>query len=191
MESSNTIKLVSLVDGIKVDIDIRGARLAGLIKNLLEEYQNEQELQIPEVSGDDLKHIAEFLEHYKESDPVEVPKPLPKYDIAETYGEWDAKFISKFIDKANLWKLMEAANYLDCKPLLELAASHVACTIKDLSGKEMLDYFGLEEDMTEEEVKKMEEDFLKEREAEREKERLKEIELQKEEKELENISKDI
>jgi S-phase kinase-associated protein 1 len=181
MDSTASVCLVSVKDGTKVDIDPRGARLSGFLKGLLEEYKDEKEIQIPEIKGEFLKHIGTFLNHYKEEEPKDVPKPLPKYDIAETYGKWDDEYIKQFeSDKYQLWELMEAANYLDCKPLLELCASKVAVTIKDYSGKEILDYFGLEEDMTDEDVKKMEEEFEKEREAEREAERQKEIEAQKE-----------
>ena len=72
-------------------------------------------------------------------------------------------------NKPFLFKLMEAANYLDCRSLLELACSKVAVMIKDYSGKEMCDYFGLEEDLTEEQAKKFIEDFEKQREEERKK----------------------
>lgn len=187
----SVVTLVALKDGTKVDIDPKSARHSGLIKNLLEEYKDEKEIQIPEVNGGVLKSICKFLEHYNETDPVDVPKPLPKYDIKETYGEWDDEFIAQFKEKADIWELMEAANYIDCKPLLELAASKVAIQIKDYSGKEILDYFGLEEDMTDEDVKKMEEEFEKKREAERESERQKELEEEKEKEKEKSEEKDV
>ena len=157
--SNNTVTLIAIKDNTKVEVSTKSARHAGLLKNLLEEYKDEKELSIPEVDGENLKYIAAFLNNYKDTDPVEVSKPLDKYDIAETYGKWDDEFISQFTEKKPLWDLMEAANYLDCKPLLELAASRVACMIKDLTGHEMLAYFELEEDMTDEDVVQMEADF--------------------------------
>jgi S-phase kinase-associated protein 1 len=182
MEGEEMITLVSVKDGAKVKIFNKAARLSGFLKGLLEEYQDENEIQIPEIKGNNLQYISEFLNHYKDDDPTDVSKPIAKYDISETYGKWDDEFISQFInkDKFELWELMEAASFLDCKPLLELAASKIACMVKDYSGKELMEYFGLEEDMTDDDVKKMEEKFEKEKDEEREKERLKELESQKE-----------
>jgi hypothetical protein len=181
--NDNVVTLISIKDNTKVEVSTKSARHAGLLKNLLEEYKDEKELSIPEVDGVNLKYIADFLNFYKDTEPVDVPKPLEKYDIAETYGKWDDEFISQFNEKKALWDLMEAANYLDCKPLLELAASKVACMIQDLTGHQMLEYFELEEDMTDEDVIKMEADFEKEKDAEREMEMKKEEEMKKEKEE--------
>jgi hypothetical protein len=83
-----------------------------------------------------------------------------------------------------MWELLEAANYLDIKPLLDLATAKVALKIKDLNGTEILDYFNLEEDLTEEEARIMEEEFEKKQRDEREQqinlEKLKVEEPQKE-----------
>jgi hypothetical protein len=165
------LSLISGKDQTKVEIFRSSARLSGLLKNILEEYSEEKELSIPEIDGEYLKHIADFLNHYKDSNPKEVQKPLEKYDIASLYGEWEDNFISQFSkDKKYMWGLMEAANFLDCKALLELSASKIACSIQKLSGEEMLEYFELDEDMTDEDVRKMEEDFEKEMEEKRKEE---------------------
>jgi S-phase kinase-associated protein 1 len=165
-----SITLVSMKDQTKVDVDKTCVRHSTLLKNLVEEYKDDNEVSIPEVDGATLKYICEYLSHYKDTDPVDVKKPLEKYDIKETYGEWEDTYIKQFEgDKASMWKLMEAANYIDCKNLLELACSKVAVMIKDYSGKEMVEYFGLEEDLTEEEAEKYREELEKKFEEEKEK----------------------
>lgn len=162
------ITLIASKDGTKVEVDPKGIRLSTFLKNLVEEYSTDTEFQIPEITGSMLTHIGIFLNHYVDEDPIVVPKPLPVYDIAETYGKWEDEFINTFTsDKRHLWELMEAANYLDCRPLLELSASKSACMIKDMNGQEMLNYFELKEDMTDEDIKKMEEEYEKERQAEK------------------------
>jgi len=187
MDSSISVTLISLKDNTRVDIDIRGARHAGLLKNLIEEYQDENELSIPEIEGDYLKYIAEFLNYYKETDPIEVPKPLEEYSIANTYGKWDEEFVSQFKEKKTIWALLEAAYYIDCKPLLELVASYIAIKLKDCSGEEMLNYFELKEDMTDEDVIKMEEEFEKDMEQQKEEEIKKAEELKKDDFDNEEI----
>jgi S-phase kinase-associated protein 1 len=165
-----SVTIVAIKDGTKIELDRKCVRLSGLLKNLEEEYKEDNEMPIPEIDGDVLKKIVVYLEHYKDEDPKDVPKPLVKYDIKETYCEWDEEYISEFSsDKAFMFRLMEAANYLDCRFLLELACSKVAVMIKDYSGKQMCEYFGLEEDLTEEQAKKFIEDFEKQREDERQK----------------------
>jgi hypothetical protein len=159
--------LISSKDNTKIQIFKQSARLSGLLKNILEEYNEDngdEDITIPEIEGQYLIPLAEFLNHYRDFNPRTVPKPLEKYDIADLYGVWEEEYITKIIQKGkkNIWGLMEAANFFDCKDLLELSASKVACTIKNLSGHEMLEYFELQEDMTEEDVIKMEDDFEKE-----------------------------
>ena len=94
-----SITLVALKDGTKVDLDRKSIRLSGLLKNLQEEYKDDNEISIPEVDGEILKKIVVFLEHYKDKNPLEVPKPLPKYDIKETYGEWDDNYLKEHLSE--------------------------------------------------------------------------------------------
>ena len=144
-----------------VEIDIRSIRLSKLLSNLLEEFKNEEELNISEIDGETLKIIAEYLNHYAEKEPKEVSKPLVRYEIDFLYGTWEKKFIYKFKEKYQIWRILEAANYLGISSLLDLGSSYVACLIRDYSSKEILDYFELEEDMTEQEVEQMEEEYRK------------------------------
>ena len=44
-----------------------------------------------------------------------------------------------------------AANYLDIKPLLDLATAKVACVIRAMTVPEIREYFGIENDFTPEE----------------------------------------
>jgi S-phase kinase-associated protein 1 len=187
-----SISLVALKDGTKIDIDKHCVRHSTLLKNLVEEYKDDNEVSIPELDGSTLKYICEYLSHYKEEDPKDVKKPLEKYDIKEMYGEWEDTFIKKFEgDKSALWKLLEGANYIDCKSLLELGCSKVAVQIKDFNGKEMCDYFGLEEDLTEEEAQKFIEEYEKKIEAEKEKAAREQEEKEEAEEEADEETKDI
>jgi hypothetical protein len=186
-----SISLVALKDGTKVDIEKVCVRHATLLKNLVEEYKDDNEVSIPEIDGNTLKYICEYLTHYKDTDPVDVKKPLEKYDIKETYGEWEEGYIKQFeSDKAGMWKLLEGANYIDCRNLLELGCSKVAIQIKDFTGKEMTEYFGLEEDLTEEEAQKFIEDYERKLEEEREKAAREQEEKEEAEEEAEDENKE-
>jgi S-phase kinase-associated protein 1 len=163
-----SVTLVALKDGAKVELERNSIRLSGLLKTLQEEYKDENEISIPEIDGEILKKIAIYLNKYKDKNPAEVAKPLPKYDIKETYGEWDNNYLNEHLaERDTLLKTLEGANYIDCKSLLELICSKIAIYIKDLPGKEICDYLGLEEDLTEEDAQKVIAEFEKQKEEEK------------------------
>ena len=49
----------------------------------------------------------------------EIEKPLKSNNMVENVGAWDAEFIN--MDDINLFKIVNAANYLMIQPLLDLA----------------------------------------------------------------------
>lgn len=158
MESSSDKKvtLVSIDDGAKVQVSKKSMRLSGFLTNLVETYGDEEEILVPDIHGDMLNNVREFLEHYRDEDPKVVSKPLLEYNIKNTYGEWEEHFIVPFLaDRSSIMGLLKIADTLDCKSLLELAASAVAIHIKDLDTKEMMEYLEMKEDLTEEEHKKL------------------------------------
>jgi hypothetical protein len=158
---NDEFKVTSQVDGTSVIIDKRSTRLSTLLKHLEEDYQ-ENEIQIPNISGQYLIYIAEYLNHYNLKDPPKVEKPLKIYDISQMYGKWEDQFISEFCNnKKELWELINHANFLGCESLLDLACSKIAVYIKDFSPKKTLEYFGIIEDLTEDEAKKMHIEFEK------------------------------
>jgi hypothetical protein len=158
------LNLVCLVDNKRISIDERSTRLSNFLNNLKEEYQD-SDLLVPEIPGEYMEYIADFLNTYKDHEPVNVQKPLKKFSISESYGKWDEDYISKF-NKQTLFNLMSHAHFIDCQSLIELASSQVAVMIKDLTETEIQEFFGLENDLTDEEAKRMQEEFEKEKEEE-------------------------
>ena len=62
---------------------------------------------------------------------------------------WYADYIN--VEKEELFELIKASNYLDIKPLLELACAKVASLIKNKSIEEIRKFFNIENDFTPEE----------------------------------------
>lgn len=179
MESvpDDQVILVSTEDGTKVSVSKQALRLSGFLTNLLECYEANTDLLVPDISGEMLKSLCEFLDHYKSDDPRVVVKPLREKDIKSAYGEWEAEFVAPFTENRDkIKKLMEIADTIDCKPLLELCASAVALHIQELPVSEMLEYLGLKENLTEDEHKKLIEEFNEKRAAEIEMIKQKDIE---------------
>lgn len=63
--------------------------------------------------------------------------------------QWHSDYIN--LEQEELFELIMASNYLDIKPLLELACAKVASMIKNKSVQEIRKFFNIENDFTPEE----------------------------------------
>jgi len=161
-------------------LNSKSAQRSGLILDLIEMYK-ETELEINEVSGETLKEIILYLEHYKESEPQKIYKPInTEKQLSDVTDKWDVDFIERNKDLEKIKNLIIASEYLRITPLHELVCCHVACILKDLEIDEIQKKFGITEDITEEEMKKMEEESILEQKREKEEE----LKKRKEEEEL-------
>jgi|LauGreDrversion4_2_1035121.scaffolds.fasta_scaffold1060101_1 hypothetical protein len=173
-EIKNPDKIITLKtphDQKSIKIDRKSLRHLKLIHETLMDFEDYEEIDVPSdphLNFENLSYIVEYATHYRNTEPPVVGKPLIDYSISFTYGKWEEEFVSKFLktendDTANIFSLMKGADCIQCYSLVELIASHIACIIKDLSGKQWLDFFGLKEDMTQEEVQQMEEEYRNKR----------------------------
>ena len=90
---SKVITLTSS-DGVKVAIDSKSAERSQLLKGLLQDYTEEDDVPMTEIRGDILKKCVEFMTHYKDIEPKEIPRPLPSPNLLDVASEWDVNFIS-------------------------------------------------------------------------------------------------
>lgn len=142
-------------ENIKFNIDSKSAERSNLLKGLLQDYTEDTDIPMTEIKSDILKKCTEYLTHYKDIEPREIPKPLPSANLLDVTDEWDVNFISIELDA--VFDLINAANFLDIKPLLDLACSKIASTMKGKSAEEIRTIFNLENDLTEDEIKEFEE----------------------------------
>lgn len=152
---SKTIALTSS-DGQKVTIDDKSAERSNLLKGLIQDYTEDSDIPMPDIRGDVLKKVVEYLLHYKEAEPKEIPKPLPSNNLLDVTDEWDVTFINS-VDLDTNFDIINAANYMDIKPLLDLSCAKIASLMKGKTAEEIRTMFGIECDLTEEELKEYEE----------------------------------
>ena len=126
------------------------------IKDLVDLYPDpDSEININQVDGKNLSKIIEYLRHYENSKPKEIPKPLTNSDLKQILPSWDFNFINSLsleecIDLAN------AATYLHINGLIELSTVKLASEMLNGTVEQVREKFGIKSDMTEEEMKHFE-----------------------------------
>jgi len=148
MENSKAITLVSS-DGEKFQVTEKAARRSQLIKGIIDDYPDDPEVPLHNVKSSILQRIISYLEYYKDTEPREIEKPLPSNNFSDCVDAWDYQFIDLEIEI--IFEIIFAANYMDIKPLLELASSKIASIIKGKSPEEIRRIFNIQNDFTPEE----------------------------------------
>jgi S-phase kinase-associated protein 1 len=143
-------------DGQKITIDEKSAERSSLMKGLIQDYTENSDIPMPDIRGEVLKKVVEYLTHYNESEPKEIPKPLPSANLLDVTDEWDVTFINS-VDLDTTFDIINAANYMDIKPLLDLSCAKIASLMKGKTAEEIRQMFNIECDLTEEELKEYEE----------------------------------
>lgn len=148
--------IIKSSDNKKFEIDEAVARKSQLLKNIIDgkvlltsDTGAEEEIFLPNVKGTVLDRVVEYCQHYKDSEPKEIEKPLPKNTLTDLVSPWDDNFIN--LPHEDILDLILASNYLDIKPLLELSCAKVATLIKNKSPEEIRETFGIINDFTPEE----------------------------------------
>ncbi len=148
MDSDKKITLVSS-DGEKVEISSKAVQLSTLVKGIIEDYPDDAEVPLNNVKSNILKKIKEYLDYYETHEIKEIERPLPSQNFKECVSEWDFNYINVDIDL--IFDLILGANYMDIKPLLELASAKVASIIKGKNTEEIRKTFNISNDFTPEE----------------------------------------
>ncbi|CEM33469.1 unnamed protein product [Vitrella brassicaformis CCMP3155] len=85
-------------------------------------------IPLPEVDSAQLKQISEYAEHHK-GQAADISKPIQTDELTEVVADdWDAKFIER-LTVDGLCSLTLAAEFVDCRPLIQLACARIACII--------------------------------------------------------------
>ena len=143
-------------EGDEVEVDREVAEKSLLIKGIIDDSGIEEQIPLPNVKRPILEKVITFCTHLKDHQPPEIEKPLRSENMASVVDVWYADYIN--LEQEILFELILASNYLDIKPLLELACAKVASLIKNKSIEEIRKFFNIENDFTpEEEAQIMEE----------------------------------
>jgi S-phase kinase-associated protein 1 len=144
-------KVITLVssDGEKFQINEKAARRSQLIKGVIDDFPDDPEVPLHNVKSNILEKIIKYLEYYKDNEPRDIERPLPSNNFNECIDAWDFQFIDLELDQ--IFEMILAANYMDIKPLMELASAKVASIIKGKSPEDIRKTFNIQNDFTPEE----------------------------------------
>ena len=153
MEGKN-VKLMSS-DGKIFEVPDTILKKSTLLKELTTDNEGEV-ITLKEVNEECLKRIIEYLYHYKDFEPKEIPEPFPENCDANFLrsilnDEWTFNFLNNLsiedaIDTAN------ASNYLQIDGLTNLLAAKLGYEFSNCSVEEAKQKFQIEGDLTPEEI---------------------------------------
>ena len=115
MEGAKTKKLKSS-DNVVKEVSVDLLQKSKLLKGLIEDYQgDDEEIPLNEVDSKNLELIIQYLEHYKDTEPKEIPKPFPERTDDEFLkgilnDQWTFDYLQK-LSLDDLINLVNAANY--------------------------------------------------------------------------------
>ena len=150
MESSK-VKLITS-DNVTREVDVN------LLKKciLLKDSQGGEEVILNEVDAKNLDLIIQYLVHYKDMEPKEIPKPFPERTDEEFMkgllnDEWTYNYLTN-LTLEELCHLKGAANYLQIDGLINIIDAKLAHEMCNCDVEEARQKFGIKSDMTEEEI---------------------------------------
>ena len=153
MEGKN-VKLMSSDDKI-YEVPDTILQKSTLLKELTTDNEGEV-ITLKEVNEECLKRVIEYLYHYKDFEPKEIPKPFPENCDANFLrsilnDEWTFNYLNNLsIDKAI--DMINAANYLQIDGLTNLLSAKLAYELSNCSVEEAKQKFQIEGDLTPEEI---------------------------------------
>lgn len=139
----------------KIEVDRAAAMMSHLIKDMLEEDDDEDlpEIPLPNVQRETLLEVVKFCVYHVDNPMNKLCRPLKSTDMVDIVGEWDARFID--MEQNLLFNVILAANYLHLPDLLDLGCAKIASMIKSKSPDEIKELFNIEKNATPEEIEQV------------------------------------
>ena len=153
---SKIVKLKSKDNQIyEVPIDI--LEKAKLISGIVEDASDEDDtIFLREIDEINLIRIIDYLVHYQKEEPKEIPKPFPErtddaFLRSILNDDWTFDFLQNMTLEESI-NLVNAADYLQIDGLINILAAKLAHEMCNCEVEEARRKFGIECDMTEEEI---------------------------------------
>ena len=154
MESATKYDIVKLKssDGKLYEVPYDVIKKSKLLEN---SNEDENIILLNEIDSKNFDLVLKYLNHFKDKEPKEIPKPFPERTDEEFFrsildDDWTYNFLQMSIEDA--MSLVNAADYLQLDGLINLLAAKLAHEMCNCEVEEARRKFGIECDMTEEEI---------------------------------------
>ena len=146
-----TVKLITS-DNVVKEVDLNILKKS----KLLEDFGEGEVIHLKEVDNKNLDLIIKYLVHYKNMEPKEIPKPFPdrtddKFFRGILNDDWTFDFLQS-ISLEDTVNLADAANFMQIDGLIKILVAKQAHEMCNCEIEEARKKFGIECDMTEEEI---------------------------------------
>ncbi len=126
-----------------IDVSMNLVKMMGTIEEMIEDMgydENSDPVELPNktITTTIFKQVMEYCQQYLNAENKE--------DMG--LNDWDTNFFSQIEMKPDLFNLLEAADFLHAKRLLETGCSFVAQKIKGKSVEDLREIFGVVNDFT-------------------------------------------
>ena len=153
---SKIVKLKSKDNQI-YEVSIDFLEKAKLISGIVEDASDEDDtIFLREIDEINLILIINYLVHYQKEEPKEIPKPYPErtddaFLRSILNDDWTFDYIQSMTLEEAI-QLINAADYLQIDGLINILAAKLAHEMCNCEVEEARRKFGIECDMTEEEI---------------------------------------
>ena len=138
------------MDKVTYSMPIEHAKMSNTIKNILDNDDgddDEQDIPVENIKVNIMKKVDEFCAEYANYqnapiDLTEEEKEKQKLEIrTRPLSVFESNFVSTGVDNKMLFEMINAANFLDIKPMLDVCCKAVADKIKGKTRDEIKEEF--------------------------------------------------
>ena len=144
-------------EGVKFTVPAVVAKLSKLVETTIDDDDgndqdtaNAPEIPLPNIKSNVLAKVIEYCVHFKNVEVMTpIQTPFKSTIMTELVQPWYADFIA--VDKVLMFELVTASNFMDIKPLLDLACLAVSIFIKGKPAEDIRKIFNITNDFQEHE----------------------------------------
>jgi len=143
IEEMSTIILISK-EGEEFEVPFLIVKLSKVLVELKQERNNERIcMETPTISSKVLSELIKYGTYYIENPMKPIQLPLYSLRLSNLVQEWYAEYINS-MEWELLLQMVNAANFLDIKPLLQLCCLGVVSKIVGRNANEVRPMFGIQ-----------------------------------------------
>tara|TARA_Y100000592_G_scaffold18545_3_gene28242 strand:- start:2174 stop:2737 length:564 start_codon:yes stop_codon:yes gene_type:complete len=155
------VSVLCTKDGSSHRVLVSHARVCGTIANMLDDCDDgggdadAQAIPVPNVAADIMERVIAFCAKYPDA-PTDPSEEQQLEMRTRPIEGWDREFVD--VPLATLFDMILAANFLDCKAMLDVTCKAVAEMIKGKTPEQIQRVFGVEGEFTPEEMEQVRRD---------------------------------